>query len=255
MGIVAMLRRVWASRASRKGAIRSKRRQSRRLTFRPLFDILEDRLAPAVDIWTGVTDGNWNNPSNWNSTPNPGDDLVFPAHATNLTITNNGPGMSFNSITFTGSGYAVGGTGTITLGAGSLINNEGGTNTYGLATTLTTSQTIWNNGTLLLTNTLTLAAGNTLTFDGGGTTIVTSTGTIIGGGNIIAQGGNLVLASANSGYTGNTTITQVPGFEGGAVTVQNGLALGTTGTVTINRHLAGCTSRIASRCQGASNSC
>ena len=48
MGIVAMLRRVWTARASRKRARRSKRRHSHRLTFHPVFDVLEDRLAPAT---------------------------------------------------------------------------------------------------------------------------------------------------------------------------------------------------------------
>ena len=71
---------------------------------------------------------------------------------------------SINSITFTGTGYSLNSAYPITLQNG-LTNNAGGTNSYGLSTTtLAAPQTIWNNGTLNLTNTLNLN-GNDLTFD------------------------------------------------------------------------------------------
>ncbi len=47
MGIVAMLRRVWAARASRRGARRSRRRQHRS-TYPIWFEPLEDRTAPSA---------------------------------------------------------------------------------------------------------------------------------------------------------------------------------------------------------------
>src|SRR5690349_14653180 len=34
-------------------------------TFRPGLEMLEGRLAPAVDMWTGTVDNNWTTPGNW----------------------------------------------------------------------------------------------------------------------------------------------------------------------------------------------
>ena len=79
MSIIAMLRRVWTARASRKRAQGSKRRDSHRSTFRPLVDLLEDRLAPAAVLWSAPAGGNWDNPGNWSSgkVPSSGDDVTI----------------------------------------------------------------------------------------------------------------------------------------------------------------------------------
>ena len=51
--------------------------------------------------WTGTTSGAWSVGSNWGGTaPQPGDDLAFPAGASNKSTNNDfAAGISFNSIT------------------------------------------------------------------------------------------------------------------------------------------------------------
>ena len=55
---------------------RSARRRLER-SFRPLVNQLEDRLAPATDIWTGVAgDSLWSTPLNWSTgVPTAGQDV------------------------------------------------------------------------------------------------------------------------------------------------------------------------------------
>ena len=65
MSIIAMWRRVWALRASRRGARRSKRRLSERLRFRPLVDLLEDRLAPSTYMVTNTMNDGSNGSLPW----------------------------------------------------------------------------------------------------------------------------------------------------------------------------------------------
>src|SRR6266446_3360197 len=91
------------------------------------LEALEDRLAPATFTWTGQgIDANWGTKENWqgNVAPTgvPGslEDLVFPSGPSKLSTTNNiplvnGAPPTFNSITFSGSGYALAGN-KITLG-------------------------------------------------------------------------------------------------------------------------------------------
>jgi hypothetical protein len=35
--------------------------------FRPQLELLESRMAPAVLTWSGMTDGLWSNPANWDA--------------------------------------------------------------------------------------------------------------------------------------------------------------------------------------------
>src|SRR2546423_1197126 len=66
----------------------------------------------ATKTWTGTNSGNWNDASNWTGgVPGTGDDLVFPSGAGNVASGNNdlAAGISFQSITFNGDGYVIGG--------------------------------------------------------------------------------------------------------------------------------------------------
>src|ERR1043166_7119118 len=75
----------------------------------------------ATRTWDGGgTDNNWTTATNWvgDIAPLPGDDLVFPASAAQLSNSNNFPaGTGFNSISFTGEGYTIGGS-NLVLAAG-----------------------------------------------------------------------------------------------------------------------------------------
>ena len=97
---------------------RERRAPGRRpATRRPRLEALEERLAPAQLEWTGSTSSAWNVAANWHvlgtatqQAPNPsgGDELFFPAAASNKT----GQTIGFSSlrvekINYTGSGYSV----------------------------------------------------------------------------------------------------------------------------------------------------
>ena len=102
------------------------RRIHRRHRLELLSELLEDRTLLATDTWTGAAVGNanWSDGANWlsGSSPQQGDDLVFPSGAAQLTNTDDltATPLSFNSITFTGTGYSISGTNAITVGAGGL---------------------------------------------------------------------------------------------------------------------------------------
>src|SRR5436305_494734 len=56
----------------------------------PQVEALEDRVTPAMSIWTGAVSDSWADPRNWagNVAPQSEDNLVFPAGATRFTSTN-----------------------------------------------------------------------------------------------------------------------------------------------------------------------
>src|SRR5262245_66686522 len=85
------------------------------------ISLVAARADATTRTWTGTNSGNWSDGGNWSGgTPVAGDDLVFPAAASNKTNTNDYPaGTSFNSITFTGSDYYLTGN-SIALGGGQL---------------------------------------------------------------------------------------------------------------------------------------
>jgi autotransporter-associated beta strand protein len=144
-------------------------------------------VAAVVKTWTGALDGNWNTAGNWSPSgvPAAGDDLVFPTGAANLTMTNGiSAGRSFNSITFTGSGYSVTGN-SITLAGPINASVASGTNTIGIAVAATAVRTI------------TVDSGTTLVMDG----VISGTN----GGLIKAGAGTLTLGGANT-CTGAVTV-------------------------------------------------
>src|SRR5262245_22160400 len=100
-GLSMRSNRKRGSNDSKPGArIRERWQSSRRhrREFRLAGEQLEDRVLLAVSIWDGAPDAGgstsnnvWLNPQNWvgDMIPSPGDDLVFPAGAAQLTNVNN----------------------------------------------------------------------------------------------------------------------------------------------------------------------
>src|SRR6476659_1615277 len=96
----------------------------------PRLLALEDRLAPAIATWDGGGANNfWSTAANWvgDVAPNPGDDLVFPTGAAQLTNFNDfAVGTSFQSISVTAGGYVISGNAvSITAGLSADIPNGG----------------------------------------------------------------------------------------------------------------------------------
>ena len=179
----------------------------------------------------GVT-GNWSRVSGglYNQTWT-GGKAVF--EGTPGTITGASSGVnSVNSITFNTDGYTLGGSGTITMtGTGGNITTGAGTDTINCIIGGSVGLTKGGSGTLVLTgaNTytgLTTISAGTLQIGNGGTTgsivgdlnnlanlafnrsdTVTYSGAISGTGGLTQLGsGTLILANANSNYTGTTTV-------------------------------------------------
>ena len=145
-------------------------------------------VVAAVRTWTGAGgNNNWTTPANWGGTaPNAGDDLVFPAGAARLANTNDyGNGTAFNSITISGTGYALAGN-RIALGATGLSSSAAGS-----ANSLSLQ--------------LSFAATSTVTVTSA-TSSVTLSGLISGAGGLTKAGaGTLLLQVANT-YTGATAV-------------------------------------------------
>jgi autotransporter-associated beta strand protein len=238
MGLLPLrqLRQLFGKRAARA----SKSKTAGHPFFRPRLDVLEDRIAPATQVWSGANtmDGNWMTAANWvgQVTPSAGDDLIFPGGAARLTTNNNfAAGTSFNSITVAGASYTLQGN-AVTLQGGlsttTAVNNT--TTTLKLSVQLGANQTFSSTyyaTTLSLQGTLT-TNGYTLTVDGSGTTTIS--GVISGSGSVTKNGpGTLDLTAANT-YTGQTTlnagIVQLSGSgklgaNAASATVNNGATL------------------------------
>lgn len=179
----------------------------------------------ATRTWTGTTSGSWSLASNWGGTaPVTGDDLVFPGGASNLSNTNDlTENTIFNSITFTGSGYALSGN-RIILGqglAGITDSVASGGNTIALDIRMDATREIY------VTNT-----AETLTISGriSGTGGLTKEGTgtlILSGGNTFAGIFKINVGVVNARHsTALGTIaagTEVVG--GAALEIQNNISI------------------------------
>jgi fibronectin-binding autotransporter adhesin len=223
----------WRQLLSRR-PLRRRTRPRSPATFRLGLEVLEERLAPAATrVWSGAgADNLWATAANWvGGAPNPGDDLIFPGGAAQLSNSNNyAAGTAFNSITIDGGGYTLNGNG-ITLGAGGLTVNSaavGGFDIFNLAgITLGAASTIaetYAGATLNLESPVT-TAGFTVTYAGSGN--ILDQGDISGAGNVVKNGpGSLSLVTAISD-TGQMTL------NAGAVYIVGGLFFG-TGAAGIN---------------------
>ena len=158
-------------------------------------------------VWIGsFLDHNWSTPSNWSTAPVAGNDLTFPAVATNYTSTDDlGAGTLFRSITLASSGYAFSGN-SIKLSGGISATYASGDQTFPLGLELTAAQSFNVTG-----------ASGTLE----------CTGALTGAGALTKGGaGNLRLYHDNKDYTGTVVV------NGGALDINDGKALG-TGSVTV----------------------
>lgn len=168
---------------------RRHREAVRRPIFHPYFENLEVRITPTTRIWSGALNNLWTQGANWTGgvAPSSGDDLLFPATASQHATANNfANGTSFASITITDSGYHL---------IGNAINLAGGiSTTYVTGTSLDEIDTTFGVG----------GAGISVS-SGGELDLV---GVLAGlGGMTLSGGGSLNLTGINANsYTGTTTV-------------------------------------------------
>jgi fibronectin-binding autotransporter adhesin len=167
-------------------------------------------LHAAVKTWDGSSSGNWNVAANWTGgvAPVSGDALVFPSGAANLANTNNLVDLRLDSITFTGSGYALRGN-ALAVTNGISGQQASGTNTVEVNVTLGAAQTldcITAGARQILSGNIT-NAGFALTLAGSGNE--TASGSISGTGGITKSGSGAVTLSGSVGnsYTGATVVS------------------------------------------------
>jgi autotransporter-associated beta strand protein len=189
----------------------------------------------ATRTWTGAGGNtNWSTAANWaeNVAPVAGDDLVFPATATQFTSNHNLIG-SFNSITIRGGNYTITSSSfQIQLRAGGLTV-ETGTHSINAQIVLTASATFNAMQASAVVTVLGVSLGaNTLTIDGEGQQVFAL---ISGTGSVVKQGMGITLFLGPNSYTGTTTIAGgiliVDGNQPNSPVTVNGGALGGTGTV------------------------
>ena len=159
----------------------------------------------AVRTWDGGgADANWQTAANWvgDIAPVPNDDLVFPAIATQFTTNNNFSFLTpFNSITFEGGAYTLGGN-LIRLANG--ITAVDGTHAINFSVTLMGAQTFAATATTATVTILSASIGSfTVTIDGGG---IIGIGLISGSGPIVKNGAGAGAILGSLGYTGSISV-------------------------------------------------
>ena len=164
----------------------------------------------ATRTWSGTTNGNWNVDANWGGTkPSAGDDLVFPASASNKSTTNDiAADTSFNSITFDGDGYTLSGN-RITLVAG-ITQSVTSTNIISLAIILGADQIVDmqnSGGTLTISGIISNGAGDALSKIGTGALTLSGANTFTGGLTIKAGTVNGTTSANAFGGSGTGVIT------------------------------------------------
>jgi autotransporter-associated beta strand protein len=174
-------------------------------------------LAPAVSTWNGSVSNLWSDAGNWDVPPTPGNDLVFPAGAANLSNTDDlTDATSFGSLTIAGSGYTIGG------------------NAITLTGTLDSSQPSSSN-----TVALPVAPGGsgplTVSVDQPGAQLVLS-GAVSGSEGLTKAGAGVVDLTGANTYSGTTSVTggvlDVDSSQAASpVTLAQGTTLGGAGSV------------------------
>jgi autotransporter-associated beta strand protein len=191
-----------------------------RTPFRPRLEELESRLLLAQRVWDGRPDGGgtsvnnkWLTATNWvgDVAPSPGDDVVFAPGAANLTNINDFPiGTGFGTVTFSGTGYNVLSSNSISLGGGGIkATNASGSNTFGLS--FGVPATISPTRSLEVTN-----AGAELRL----------TGNISQNATLFKDGDGKLTLSGNSTFTGAMNV------DDGTLSVTSDNALGSAAAIT-----------------------
>jgi autotransporter-associated beta strand protein len=227
------------------------KKAARSLFLRPYVECLETRCLLATSLWTGAgLNNNWSTAANWaaNVAPSPGDDLVFLSGASRLSSTNDfAPGTDFNSITFAGGGYTLGGN-AIALDAGiqDIANADPTGNTVNLSFKLNADGFVastYANANLFLSGGIDNGGHNLIAYGSGNINI---SGIISGDGGLIKSGpGNLLIGRANTYagpttlYDGTTQLYQLSGISGslgvpGDTVVVNGGATLALNVVTVS---------------------
>ncbi len=193
-------------------------------------------VVSAAKTWTGAVSALWSNPGNWQGgVPGPGDPLVFPAGASNLTNLNDLPdGTLYKLILFSGSNYVIGGN---PFGLTDGISCSQSPNAINADLQIAAPQTMSGGyGPLTLNGAVSLGS-NTLTLS----YYVNATGPISGSGGLTI--GDVVTLSGNNTYTGPTLILQRGEIDGqqpssavstGAYYGSVVCGTGRTGSVTLN---------------------
>ena len=188
----------------------------------------------ATRTWDGGgANASWATAANWvdDIAPVAGDDLVFPAGAAQMSISNNiGFFTAFNSITITGGTYTIGGN-PFTLSNGLTAN--AGTHAVNTIIRLGAPQTFTSDAGATLTITIGIVNnGHLLTLGGGGTNLII--GVVTGSGGLTKEGLGIALLFSSNSYTGPTTINGgvliIDGSQQSSAVTVTGGALGGTGT-------------------------
>src|SRR5438046_5544471 len=213
----------------------------RGLAISALIVLLASSAFGATRTWSGTSSNLWSAAANWGGTaPVPGDDLLFPSGASNVSNTNDfAAGTAFNSIAISGAGYVLAGS-AVNLGAGGINSSSGGTISLPLAPTAAETWTV-SVGTLTVGGNVNLN-GQTLTLNSPGgngniTGVIGGSGTIVkigGGGSggvdwtfsasntfsgqIQVNNGRLVANNANAFGVSDNTLANGIIINGGTVT-------------------------------------
>ena len=158
----------------------------------------------AVKTWDGGgADANWQTAANWvgDVAPAANDDLVFPAAAAQQATNNNlFFFIAFNSITFEGGAYTVGGN-PLTLRD---LNANAGTHSINTAVSLGSGAQPFTAGqTAVVTIVILNVGGNPLTLEGAGSFGI---GILSGSGAITKNGVGASLIAGSSNYSGALNI-------------------------------------------------
>lgn len=193
----------------------SPKSSTRKLTYRPRLELLEDRMAPATLTWQSAPPGNnlWSNPANWSGgvIPHNNDTLRFlndtPTNV-NHTANNNLTNLVVNSLQI-GNNFDVGQT-TIVGNQISLVNGISNTSISG-SNFIGSDLALVGNGSHTI-SVPTQTAGLTIG------------GRISGVGPFIKTGpGKLLLSSNGNSYSGLTEI------DDGTASITSGTGLGSSG--------------------------
>jgi hypothetical protein len=208
-------------------------------------------LSAATRTWSGTNSGMWSDPANWDgAVPVDGDDLVFPAGASNTSSTNNNDlpaGMSFHSITIEATYFLQGNAIVLNDGGISSTANDSstpaGTIVHFKSITVGASQTWAISGSAWLTVDYVVLGGSSLTLNAAGGAF--ALGPVDGSGAVTVTGGHADLYGSFSGTITNDGGTVTGGVSNASYTQSAGILdiSGPVGDVTVNGGIAAVTGR------------
>jgi fibronectin-binding autotransporter adhesin len=185
---------------------RKKATSTKNLTWRRRnLEELESRLVPATHTWTGMGDGTWSSPANWDSNGAPSATesnvvLIFGSLSAGIqNMVDNIPGLKVDQIDFSASGYnlsastatvlSLTGVGSPGTGSSAAILDTVGGNTIS-GTNLSLGLTGASQFSIAGSDTISAAITGTfgVTNVGSGTLTLTSTGTNYSGGTTVSSG-------------------------------------------------------------------